>query len=133
MVANPNAELERKGSEMMPPSVRLNLMVIRVADLEKAQQFYEGLGLQFVRHRHGNGPEHLSAELGEAVFELYPQSQQGSSTRAVRLGFSVPHLDEIVALLPSEAVHSSPQDSPWGRRAVVIDPDGHKIELVGMR
>ncbi|WP_342753405.1 VOC family protein [Prosthecobacter debontii] len=59
---------------MMPPTIRLNLVVVRVADLERAQKFYEGLGLQFVRHRHGQGPEHLSAEIGDAVFELYPGS-----------------------------------------------------------
>ncbi|MEO1377500.1 MAG: VOC family protein [Cyanobacteria bacterium J06635_10] len=27
-------------------------------------------------------------------------------------------------------VLSSPQDSQWGRRAVILDPDGYKVELV---
>jgi predicted enzyme related to lactoylglutathione lyase len=27
-------------------------------------------------------------------------------------------------------VISAPKDSDWGRRAVVADPDGHRIELL---
>ena len=28
------------------------------------------------------------------------------------------------------AVLSPPKDSEWGRRAVVTDPDGHRVELL---
>ncbi len=112
--------------------ISLNLVVLRSTDLERAQSFYECLGLQFTRHRHGSGPEHLSAELGGCVFELYPQATGGASTLGTRIGFSVPSLETVIAALSdsSAALISPPQDSPWGRRAVVADPDGHRIELV---
>ena len=67
-------------------SISLNLVVIRVANLEQAQRFYETLGLQFTREQHGNGPVHLAAKLGEVVFELYPQGT-GVATTSTRLGF----------------------------------------------
>lgn len=110
----------------------LNLVVLRSADLERAATFYECLGLQFTRHRHGGGPEHLSAELGGSVFELYPLSPNGASTLGTRIGFSVPSLESVITTLSADpsTIISPPQDSPWGRRAIVTDPDGHRIELV---
>lgn len=112
--------------------VALNLVVLRSNDLERAQRFYECLGLQFTRHRHGSGPEHLSAELGDCVFELYPLSPNSTSTLGTRIGFSVQFLESVITTLSADpsTIISPPQDSPWGRRAVVADPDGHCIELV---
>ena len=113
-------------------TLSLNLVVLRSTGLERARGFYECLGLQFARHRHGSGPEHLSAELGGCIFELYPQPTGSTSTLGTRIGFSVPSLDAIISALSDfpAAIISPPQDSPWGRRAVVVDPDGHRIELV---
>jgi lactoylglutathione lyase len=106
--------------------------VIRCADLKGSSLFYHLLGLSFVKHRHGQGPEHLSAELGGVVFELYPQTAEGSTTRGVRLGFEVLSLENLITALDAwpGSVISPPQDSLWGRRAVITDPDGHRVELV---
>lgn len=110
----------------------LNLVVIRVGDLDVSQTFYNILGITFDRHRHGSGPEHLSAQLGAAVFELYP-AREGQSSATTRLGFAITHLDDIVTQIQNSSIGSVvslPADSPWGRRAVVRDPDGHAVELV---
>jgi catechol 2,3-dioxygenase-like lactoylglutathione lyase family enzyme len=53
---------------------RINLIVLRVSDVERAEAFYRLLGFEFTRHAHGAGPEHYSAELNGVVFELYPCS-----------------------------------------------------------
>lgn len=118
---------------MTLPAPTLNLLVLRTPDLARAADFYTCLGLHFTRHRHGTGPEHLSAELpGGTVFELYPQKADGPATTATRLGFRVSSLDAILASFADfpGALLSAPQDSEWGRRAVVADPDGHRIELL---
>ena len=109
--------------------ISLNLVVLRSPDLDQAEAFYLKLGLCFTRHRHGKGPEHLATEMPGGVFEIYPESENGASTRGTRVGFAVKGLDEIVGRL-GESVISQPKDSPWGRRAVVSDPDGHRVELV---
>ena len=36
---------------------KLNLVVIRAAELERSQRFYEALGLRFSHEQHGRGPE----------------------------------------------------------------------------
>ena len=110
---------------------RLNLIVIRSNDMGAAKRFYELIGLQFELHKHGDGAEHFACESEEFVFEIYPET--GESTAGVRIGFSVSDVDGLVESL-SEAGHMinvMPKDSPWGRRAVVRDPDGHRVELLG--
>ena len=110
----------------------LNLIVLRSSDIERAVAFYTRLGLKFQKHRHGNGPEHFAAELQGGVFELYSMVPEGASTLGTRIGFKVPSIDTIIAALgdyPS-AVLSPPKDSEWGRRTVLADPDGHRVELL---
>ena len=79
--------------------------------------------------RHGEGAEHYACEDGPLVFEIYPQA--GASTAATRIGFVVAALDELVAdLAELGSLIAPPKASPWGRRAVVADPDGHRVELI---
>lgn len=112
-------------------NVRLNLIVIRSGNIEQATRFYQRLGLSFVKDRHGTGLEHFTSELGGVVFEIYPYRVGTVPTTATRLGFQVSSVDEIVDELKryGALIVSPPADSAWGRRAVVADPDGHRVEL----
>lgn len=113
-------------------NIALNLVVLRSRDIARAADFYSGLGLRFTLHQHGSGPEHFSAELPGGVFELYPLSTDGASTAGTRIGFQVPSVDAAIAALNKypDAVVTPAKDSEWGRRAVVADPDGHRVELI---
>jgi lactoylglutathione lyase len=112
----------------------LNLVVIRSADIDRAVTFYRMLGMRFTQHSHGNGPVHYTSETADLVFELYPLASRQMPTIAMRLGFQVDDLDRLVVELGEIGVNilSPPQDSPWGRRAVVKDFDGHTIELTAI-
>jgi catechol 2,3-dioxygenase-like lactoylglutathione lyase family enzyme len=109
----------------------LSLVVVRAQDVERLADFYATLGLCFVKHRHGNGPEHVSATMGETVFEIYPASGSAESTASTRLGFTVPSLADVVDQLRklNVTILSEPSDTPFGRRAVVQDFEGHKVEI----
>jgi predicted enzyme related to lactoylglutathione lyase len=98
----------------------------------RAIAFYTRLGLRFSQHRHGNGPEHFSAEISGVVFEIYPAAQDGASTVGTRIGFRVPSVNAALAAIADypAAIVSPAKDSEWGRRAIVTDPDGHRIELL---
>ena len=111
-----------------------NLIVIRSRDLDRAAGFYAALGLSLKRHSHGNGPWHLVSENAGQVFEIYPLGRNGQNTSAARIGFSVPSVDETYSalLLAGGTEVAAPQLSPWGRRAVVCDPDGHRVELTAI-
>ena len=112
--------------------MKLNLLVIRVANLAKSRAFYEALGLSFNEERHGSGPIHLSAQLDGSVLELYPMTSSSPTTTGTRFGLLAFGIDGIVdrALTAGGSLVTAAADSPWGRRVVVADPDGHKIELV---
>jgi len=112
-------------------NVTLSLVVIRSGDLERSAQFYETLGLSFIKHSHGSGPEHLACEMGPVVFEIYPRKDAADSTVRTRVGFRVRSVDAAIEKLQKTGVTivSPPKDSPWGRRAVVDDFDGHRVEL----
>jgi catechol 2,3-dioxygenase-like lactoylglutathione lyase family enzyme len=111
--------------------MKLNLLVLRVADVAKSRAFYEALGLQLVEERHGSGPDHLSARLEGSVLELYPASQASPATEVLRFGLMINDLARTVdqAVLAGGVLVTPPGDTAWGKRAVIAAPDGHKIEL----
>ncbi|HLJ55649.1 MAG TPA: VOC family protein [Chthonomonadaceae bacterium] len=114
----------------------LNLLVLRCGDVAASLVFYQALELEFVEERHGAGPTHFAATMGELVIELYPRPDarptEGSGCDPARLGFTVSTLDGVLARLADLGVlvESPPRATRWGRRAVVRDPDGRAVELV---
>ena len=117
---------------MQTSTARLNLVVLRSSDLEEAARFYREIGLMFIRHAHGAGPEHYASEVNGMVFEIYPMSAKSSPTTGTRIGFQVESVDDTLSKLSKigATVVVPPGDSEWGRRAVIKDFDGHIIELV---
>ena len=113
----------------------VNLIVLRVRDLEESLRFYRALGLTFVQEQHGSGPVHYACELDSMVVELYPGEPGAALERkmagATMLGFQVDSLDSIIETLEQLGVKviTKPQTGAWGRRMVVEDPDGRAIDL----
>ena len=109
----------------------LSLVVIRAQDIDRLASFYTALGFHFTKHRHGKGREHLSSTIGETVFEMYPSNGADESTVCTRLGFSVPSLTNALGQLRGldAVVLVEPSETEFGRRAVVKDFEGHKVEL----
>jgi hypothetical protein len=109
----------------------LSLVVIRAQDIDRLATFYTALGFRFTKHRHGKGAEHLSSTIGETVFEIYPANGPNESTTFTRLGFSVPSLTSALGQLRGidATILTEPSDTPYGRRAVVEDFEGHRVEL----
>lgn len=109
----------------------LNLLVLKAENPEKLASFYSAFGLSFVREKHGKGPVHHSSNAGGSVFEIYPCTDPSEKTTGTRIGFKVRSIDQTIAAFPNHVrVLSSPKKTPWGRRAVIMDPEGHKVELV---
>ena len=110
---------------------RLNLIVLRARDATRLASFYSELGLNFVRHRHGAGPEHFACEDGSGVFEIYPTNADAEPTRELRLGFEVANVRQTASRLVEVGAEiiSAPKVSQWGLRTVLKDLEGHKVEL----
>ena len=108
---------------------RLNLLVLRSANPAFAVAFYSAVGISFVEEKHGKGPLHFAAMLGSLVLEIYPL--KGERATPVRIGFEIPALDRTIETVRNRGARiiREATDSPWGRRAVVEDPDGNQVEL----
>lgn len=113
-------------------AVRLVLTVIKVSELERSAKFYSALGLKLSKHSHGGGPVHYTYEESGHTFEIYPARDRETTATSVRIGFSVPSVDDLMDIVvrAGGTIRVLPKDSEWGRRAVVTDPDGHALELV---
>jgi predicted enzyme related to lactoylglutathione lyase len=112
--------------------MNLNLLVIRSVIPQQLAEFYEQLGMAFEYHQHGNGPFHYSAQLGSAVFEIYPLAKgQEQADKHLRLGFEIDLFDTRIYKLQEQGIkfHQLPMPTEWGVLAVIEDPEGRKLEL----
>ncbi|WP_148255347.1 VOC family protein [Aidingimonas lacisalsi] len=108
----------------------LSLLVVRVSDLERSRSWYERLGFKFSEEQHGDGPVHYAAEEANFVFEIYPESASNPVSSAVRLDFRVQDVREIVDThVPSASVVGEPEIRSGRLSAVLVDPDGIKVEI----
>jgi catechol 2,3-dioxygenase-like lactoylglutathione lyase family enzyme len=110
----------------------LSSLVFRTVRLDACAQFYRELGLALCEERHGEGPLHYSYQSGEVLIEFYPAKSPDDLIGAgIMIGVSVKSLDEALARLQSIGVGivKAPENTEWGRRAVVLDPDGRKVEI----
>jgi catechol 2,3-dioxygenase-like lactoylglutathione lyase family enzyme len=111
--------------------MKLSLLVLRTPNLENMRTFYSALGAHFEKERHGNGPEHYAATLGDdLVLELYPTLDGAVPDTGLRLGLRVNDIEETLRAIAQSA---APQQTQWGLRAIVRDPDGRKVELLESR
>ncbi|WP_372389037.1 VOC family protein [Xanthomonas axonopodis] len=106
----------------------LSLLVLKAVDPSALARFYAKLGLTFVQEQHGSGPIHLSCHVGESVFEIYPRSASEMPTSGTRIGFRVPSVADAISACDAPILMAA-RPSQWGIRAVIEDPEGHKVEL----
>lgn len=106
------------------PSLRL--LVLWTHRLEHARAFYSLLGFDFKLEQHPKGAKHYAAVMKDGVFELF--SGGAGQVDNVRLGFGVSDLEMVLKNIESKIV-TGPQQTEFGYRAVVEDPDGRLIEL----
>ncbi len=106
--------------------MRLNLLVLRTNKLDDLKEFYSTFGARFVSERHGSGPHHYSARLGDLVLEIYPTADGALPDPGLRIGLVV---DDLHGALRSVGQAVTPRQTQWGLRAVVRDPDGRAVEL----
>jgi lactoylglutathione lyase len=112
--------------------MKLKLLVIRTADMQKLVDFYTLLGFSFDYHKHGNSPYHYSATIDGTVIEIYPLTKnQTEADRNLRLGFELEDFDRVIELLKDAEVlfASESAQTDFGFMAVVVDPDGRRVEL----
>ena len=117
--------------ERSPSAVRINLLVLRVADVEISRSFYAYLGLDLIPEKHGTGPLHYSCTMQETVMEIYPCADAGARGGGLRFGLRAQRqaIDRLRSsgLLkhPLRVIRSHAQSEVY----LVKDPDENAVEV----
>ena len=99
--------------------IKVNFVIIRGEDLEALHKFYTNLGIDFKEEKHGNGPIHFSAELGDIVLELY----RGKPTKQIVVGINV---DNFEIFVDKAKLHGATIEMRDGY-AILSDIAGNKL------
>lgn len=95
--------------------------------------FYRNIGFQFTASKVDKGSEVHRALHNGVEFSLYAISKaQSSVIPNLQLGFKITDLEKTVVELmkvPGAMCILDPTEMPDGKKAIVLDPDGHSIEL----
>ncbi len=105
------------------------------ADLARSRAFYRDVfGLKITSDRM---PRWVEFELSpETTLGLHPKSELlAVRPGSLQLGFSVENVDAFVADCATMHVpiFQDPYDEPFGRIAVIGDPDGYPIQVASAR
>lgn len=105
------------------------------ADLQRSRAFYRDiLGLRLLQDE---SPHWIEFELGPgSSLGLHPRSELlAVRPGSLQLGFSVENVDKFVAdaALMGVPIFQDPYDEPFGRIAVISDPDGYPIQVGTMK
>lgn len=96
--------------------------------------FYRIIGLQFEASKVDKGTEIYKAYHHGLEFSLYSsKTVEKEKSPRLQLGFTIQNLDKIISELSQTSGITcllDPMETEIGKRAIVLDPDGHAIELV---
>jgi lactoylglutathione lyase len=101
---------------------------IRTNDIQKLVDFYTLTGLKLDYHKHGTS-FHYSVQTGQSKLNIYALTKtQKDMGLTLRIKFALDNYDEVLKTFKEKAVPFLHQPET-GLMAVVLDPDGRKIEL----
>lgn len=117
----------------------IDALILHAANPQATVAFYQALGLPLEEQEDVFGEKHFACELGVLHFAIFKAKEDGAvggrRAGSSQLGFQVDELESMTAVLKKMKVVFSvePEDVPWGRRIVVVDPDGRLLELIQPR
>jgi lactoylglutathione lyase len=110
---------------------KVGAVILLVSNMEKSVKFYSDILELPVKTRSKDWTEFFN---NDTVLALHPAPKKmkklktGSGTL---VGFEVTHLDPMVKKLKEKRVKffKKPKEEPFGKHAIIRDPDGHLISI----
>jgi lactoylglutathione lyase len=112
---------------------KLGLIMIVVRDMERSVAFYRDvLGLKLLI----NQPNWTQFDAGNIILALHPDGDEVkvSPTTGMSIGIYVDDMDQAVTEIRRRfgKIAVGPRQDPFGRWALVFDPDGYSIQIIEM-
>jgi catechol 2,3-dioxygenase-like lactoylglutathione lyase family enzyme len=113
---------------------KVGAVILLVSNMEKSIKFYKDtLGLP-VKTKSKDWTEFFNKD---TVLALHPAKKKGKiqAGSGMLIGFEVSDLDATVKSLKAKRVKffKKPKEEPFGKHAIVQDPDGHLVSIAEIR
>ena len=113
---------------------KVGAVILLVSNMEKSIKFYaDTLGLP-IKNRSQDWTEFLN---NDTVLALHPAKKKSKlkTGSGMLVGFEVPDLNLTVKKLKEKRVRffKKPTEEPFGKHAILLDPDGHLISIAEMK
>jgi lactoylglutathione lyase len=113
---------------------KIGAVILLVSDMETSTKFYRDVLNLPIKSQSKDWTEFFNRE---TVLALHParKAQQSGSQERVLVGFMVNDLEAQVELLMKKNVKffKRLKDEPFGKHAIIEDPDGHLISLAEIK
>jgi lactoylglutathione lyase len=113
---------------------KIGAVILLVSDMETSTRFYRDILNLPIKSQSKDWTEFFNRE---TVLALHParKAQKSSSQEKVLVGFMVHDLEAQVESLMKKNVKffKRLKDEPFGKHAIIEDPDGHLISLAEIR
>jgi lactoylglutathione lyase len=113
---------------------KIGAVILLVSDMENSTRFYRDVLNLPIKSQSKDWTEFFNRE---TVLALHParKAQQSSSQEKVLVGFMVSDLEAQVQLLEKKNIKffKRLKDEPFGKHAIVEDPDGHLLSLAEIK
>lgn len=118
-------------SRSKPKLSEFSMLMALCRDLAKSRDFYRNvMGLKVANDQ---VPNWVDFELGDGTrLGLHPEGEGRKVTPGtLQLGFVVPDVDKFItdARVMGARILQDPFDAPFGRIAVLSDPDGYAVQV----
>lgn len=111
---------------------KIGAVILLVSDMRRSTKFYkETLGMKLKQKSKG----WTEFSEGGTVLALHPASRKKiKMNKSMLVGFSVSDFDDVISGLKKKRAkfYKKPKDEPFGKHAIIQDPDGHLISIVQM-
>jgi len=112
---------------------KLGIVMIVVRDMERSVAFYRDvLGLKLLIHQ----DNWSQFDAGNIIIGLHPEGDEVkvSPTTGMSIGIYVDDMDKSVAEIRRRLakIAVGPRPEPFGRWALLFDPDGYSIQIIEM-
>lgn len=105
--------------------MNLKYLVIKCNDIEESKIFYEAIGFELTKEKHGEGLEHYSFKLNDITIELYPTKKrvEGNLILGLEIEISVLEIQKKLSAISYSKEFIKNKDGSVS----ILDPNGNKI------
>lgn len=111
---------------------KIGAVILLVSDMKRSTKFYRDILGMKLKKQSKDWTEF--SEEG-TVLALHPASRKKiRNNNSMLVGFSVSDFDDVIGELKKKKAkfYKKPKEEPFGKHAIIQDPDGHLISIVQM-